>query len=98
CVIEHDGTPCDALLIDAPILAWTRFSIAAGPIAADMVSTLSAHLHAHVLSDNARLAMAPMLFSIDQLPRSHSDIFMLTQQMAQAALNGTPIKAAAKQA
>ncbi|GGC00417.1 hypothetical protein GCM10007205_07090 [Oxalicibacterium flavum] len=98
CVIEHDGTAYDALLIAAPILAWTRFSIAAGPIAADMVATLSAHLHAHVLSDNARLAMAPMLFSIDQLPRSHSDIFMLTQQMAQAALNGTPIKAAAKQA
>ncbi|GGI17390.1 MAG: DUF2863 family protein [Oxalicibacterium faecigallinarum] len=98
CVIELDGVQHDALLIAVPILAWTRFSIASGSIPAEMVTTLSAHLHAHILSDHARLAMAPMLFSIDQLPRTHSDIFVLTQQMAQAALSQTPIKATLQQA
>lgn len=98
CAVEHNGVQHDALLIAVPILAWTRFAIASGPIPAEMVTTLSAHLHAHVLSDEAQLAMAPMLFSIDQLPRTHSDIFVLTQQMAQAALTGTPIKTSVQQA
>jgi len=98
CMIEKDGVQHDALLIAVPILAWTRFAIASGSIPAEMVTTLSAHLHAHILSANAQLAMAPMLFSIDQLPRTHSDIFVLTQQMAQAALNHTLIKTTAQPA
>ncbi|WP_293781414.1 DUF2863 family protein [uncultured Oxalicibacterium sp.] len=98
CLIEQNGVRYDALLLAAPILAWTRFAIASGPIPADMVATLSAHLHAHILASDARMAMAPMLFSIDQLPRTHSEIHLLTQQMAQAALHGTPIKTVAQPA
>lgn len=88
CVVEQDGVRHDALLIAAPILAWTRFSIASGTIAGDMMATLSAHLHAHVLASNARMAMAPTLFAIDQLPRTHADTFALLQQLAHAALKG----------
>lgn len=92
CIVELNGTSYDALLIAMPILAWTRFSIASGPIPADMVMTLSAHLHAHVLAPDTKLAMAPTLFSIDQLPRTHADTFALTQQMTQAALKDAPVK------
>jgi hypothetical protein len=92
CVIEHDGQAYDALLIAAPILAWTRFSIAAGPIAPDMLATLSAHLYAHILAPDARMAMAPTLYAIDQLPRTHADTLMMTEQLAQAALKGTPVR------
>jgi hypothetical protein len=88
CVAEHDGATHDALLIAVPILAWTRFSIASGPIAPDMLNTLTAHLYAHVLADGTRLAMAPTLFSIDQLPRTHADTLAMTQRMAAAALAG----------
>lgn len=98
CVIELDGARYDALLLAVPILAWTRFAIASGPIPAEMVNTLSTHLHAHILAPDVRMAMAPMLFSIDQLPRTHSEIHLLTQQMAQAALQGTPIKTVAQPA
>ena len=90
--IEHDGKSYDALLIAAPILAWTRFSIASGPIAGDALTTLSAHLQAHLLADNARLAMAPMLYAIDQLPRTPADTYALTQRMAQSALKNEPVK------
>lgn len=94
CTIEHDGANYDVLLIAMPILAWTRFAIASGPIPADMVLTLSAHLHAHVLAANTKTIMAPTLFSIDQLPRTHADTFVFTQQMGQAALKGSVPKTA----
>ncbi|HAT29715.1 MAG TPA: DUF2863 domain-containing protein, partial [Janthinobacterium sp.] len=50
---EENGVPVryDALLVAVPILAWTRFSIASGPIPADLLSTLSAHFAAHLLAD-----------------------------------------------
>ncbi len=95
CIIEHDGAQYDALLIAAPILAWTRFAIPSGAIAADLLLTLSAHLDAHVLAPNARLTMAPTLFAIDQLPRTYAESFAMTQRMAQAVLKGTPLRAPA---
>lgn len=91
CSIEQDGGRCDALLIAIPILAWTRFAIASGPVSAEMLMTLSAHLYGHVLAADTRLAMAPTLFAIDQLPRSHVETFSITQRMAQAAVNGNAL-------
>jgi hypothetical protein len=90
--VEHDGQRCDALLIAFPILAWTRFSIFSGPIAGDTLITLAAQLHAHLLADDTRVALAPMLYSIDQLPRTHAETYTLTQRMAQAALGETVLK------
>jgi hypothetical protein len=92
CQIEHEGVQYDALLIAAPILAWTRFSIAAGPLAHEPHATLSAQLYAHVLAANAKMAMAPMLYSIDQLPRNHAETHALTQRLAQAAVKGSFVK------
>ncbi|MFD2367977.1 DUF2863 family protein [Pseudoduganella sp. GCM10020061] len=91
---QEDGTEkrYDALLVAAPILAWTRFSIASGPVPADLLSTLSAHFAAHLLSEGTRMAMAPMLFSIDQLPRSHSETYAMTHKLAQAAYKHAAVK------
>lgn len=94
CRIEHQGVPYDALLIALPILAWTRFSIASGPIAADMLTTLSAHLRAHVLASDVLLAMAPTLYAIDQMPRNHVETLAVTQRLAQAAQKGSVLKPA----
>ncbi|MES2831181.1 MAG: DUF2863 family protein [Pseudomonadota bacterium] len=93
--IEHEGARFDALLIAIPILAWTRFSIGSGPVASEPIQTLAAHLQAHVLANDAQLAMAPMLFSIDQLPRTPADTYALTQRMAQATLKKEAVKVAA---
>lgn len=98
CTIEHEGTQYDVLLIAMPILAWTRFSIASGPLPTDTATTLSAHLHAHVLAADVKMAMSPMLFSIDQLPRTHADTFALTHQMGLAALKGSTPKPPVRQA
>lgn len=87
--IEQDGIQYEALLIAAPILAWTRFSIASGPIATDIKDTLATHLKEHILASDTRLVLAPTLFAIDQLPRTHAEAFSLTQKMTQAALKDT---------
>ncbi|MGH8806629.1 MAG: DUF2863 family protein [Noviherbaspirillum sp.] len=92
CSIEHDGVHYHALLIAVPILAWTRFSIASGTVADDMRTTLCAHLHGHLLASGTKLAMAPTLFAIDQLPHTHAETLALTQRFAQAAVKGTALR------
>ncbi|MES2260531.1 MAG: DUF2863 family protein [Pseudomonadota bacterium] len=96
--VEVDGvsTQYDVLLVAAPILAWTRYSIASGPIPADILNTLSAHFSAHLLADGTHMAMSATLFSIDQLPRSHAEAYAKTHKLAQAALKGVASKSEAK--
>ncbi len=96
--VEVDGAArhYDMLLVAAPILAWTRFAIASGPIPADVLSTLSAHFQAHLLADEALMAMSPTLYSIDQLPRTHVETYSKVHKLAQAALKGVPLKAETK--
>lgn len=84
-----------ALLVAAPILAWTRYSIDSGPIPADALQTLSAQFAA-LLADDVKLAIMPCLYSIDQLPRNHGDTHSLTVRMAQAALKGGNLRPPAK--
>jgi Protein of unknown function (DUF2863) len=91
-IVEHEGIRYDALLIAAPILAWTRFSIASGSISPEVMTTLSGSLQTHVLAPGARLAIIPMLFAIDQLPPNHVETFTITQKLAQAALKATPLR------
>ncbi|NHZ98259.1 DUF2863 family protein [Massilia sp. CCM 8734] len=99
-VEQHDGVEktFQALLVAAPILAWTRFSIASGTIPAELLQTLSAHFSAHLLADGVQMAMAPTLFSIDQLPRTHAETYAATHKLAQAAHKGTSVKPLAKPA
>lgn len=91
-VVEYDGVPYEALLVAAPVLAWTRYVIPSGTLKADSVEALRAHLHAHVLAGDTRVALAPFLYSIDQLPRHHVETYRVAQQLIQAALAGTPAK------
>lgn len=92
CEVEHEDQLYDALLLAAPVLAWTRYLIPAGPIPAEMQTTLTAHLAAHVLADDVHVAMVPALHAIDQLPFTHSDTAALTKNLALAAIKGTPYK------
>lgn len=87
--VEHDGVAYDVLLIAAPVLAHTRYSIPSGSLKSDDVQTLGAHLQAHVLATGTLFTLAPYLYSIDQLPRTHSDTYALTHRLAAAAMSGT---------
>lgn len=92
CTVEHEGAHYDGLLIAVPVIAWTRFSIPSGPISAEQMNALFAHLHGHVLAKDARAVLAPALLSIDQLPRSYCDTYLLTRRMVDAALTGKSLQ------
>lgn len=97
-VEQQDGKDVawQALLVAAPILAWTRFSIGSGTIPAELLTTLSAHFSAHLLAEGVQMAMAPTLYAIDQLPRTHAETYALTHKLAQAAHKDAGIKPAAR--
>jgi hypothetical protein len=97
-VVEVDGESreYDILLVAAPVLAWTRFSIASGQIPSDILNTLSAHFSAHLLADGTHMAMSSTLYSIDQLPRTHAEAYSKVHKLSQAALKGQALKSDAK--
>ncbi len=76
----------DTLLIAAPLLAWSRYSIPAGPIPADTLDNIRVQIGAHVLADDTRVALADYLFSPDHLPRTYVDTYRLAQELRDAAL------------
>lgn len=84
--IEIDGEAWQAVLVAAPILAWSRYSVPSGPIKADAALALETQLRAHCAASDARVALAPYLYSIDQLPRDFSEVRALTRSLALRAL------------
>lgn len=86
------GTAQDIVLFAAPVLAWSRFVIPAGPIAPDLLATLRVQLQAHVFAADARIGLADYLWSPDHLPQSYSETAQLTDRLAKAALHGKDLK------
>jgi len=82
----------DVLLFAAPVLAWSRYTIPSGPIAAEALAAARTHLQAHVLAKDVRLALANFFYSPDQLPQSYSETAALTAKLAKAALHDRDIK------
>ena len=66
----------DVLLINAPVLAWSRYAIPSGTIPARTLDTLGVQLQAHMLADGARLALADFLF------RTNEEINTRVQQLS----------------
>ncbi|HEX4781132.1 MAG TPA: DUF2863 family protein [Usitatibacter sp.] len=77
-----------ALLVAAPIVAWSKYAIPSGGIGRDEAETLRVQLQAHVLADGARVTLVPYLYSIDQLPRHFSELRKLTARLGDAAIAG----------
>ncbi|MBI4755296.1 MAG: DUF2863 family protein [Betaproteobacteria bacterium] len=90
-------TAMRGLLFVAPVLAWSRFRIPAGAVSAGALASVRVQLQAHVLADNARLALADFLFSPDQLPRSYVDTYQLARSLAAAAAEGKDVHCDASQ-
>jgi hypothetical protein len=85
------GSAQDIVLFAAPVLAWSRFTIPSGTVAAEALGNLRVHLQAHVLAADAKVALADYLWSPDQLPQSYTDTAQLTERLAKAALHGKDI-------
>lgn len=86
--IEVDGQEWDCLLVCAPLVVWTRFKIPSGPVPAAAIARVAEAWRGQVLADGARLAVAPCLYSIDQLPPDFSELRRMVRKFAQAAVAG----------
>jgi hypothetical protein len=82
----------DIVLIAAPVLAWSRYTIPSGPIAAEALANARVQLQAHVLATEAKLGLANYLFSPDQLPQSYSETAAQAEKLAKAAVHGRDVK------
>jgi len=87
---DVQGQQYFALLLAAPILAWTRFEIASGTIPSDILVSLTAQLATNLLANDAQLRLLPSLYSIDQLPRNHCETFALLERQALAMIKNNP--------
>ncbi|HTH94849.1 MAG TPA: DUF2863 family protein [Rhodocyclaceae bacterium] len=81
----------DVQFIAAPILAWSRYNIPAGTIAAPVLETLRVQLQAHVLAADTRLALANYLFSPDHLPQGFCSTAELARELGEAALHNRTV-------
>lgn len=87
----------DSVLIAIPILAWSRFQIPSGPIPKPTLDTLRVQLQAHLLATDARLGLADLLFSPDQLPQNYVETAQMADKLAKAAIHGRDWKVDATQ-
>lgn len=89
CLIEQDGKRYDVLLVVAPLVAWTRYSIPASEIPTTPAQALREHLQAHVLARDTQVAMFPHLASLDQMPRTFCETWDWLQKLGLAALGAS---------
>lgn len=87
CSQSYDGKTYKGLLLAVPIIAWTRYVIPSGQLSTAQMQPLFKLLREHILAQTTHAALAPALFSIDQLPQSYCDTFSLTRRMVDAALH-----------
>lgn len=87
----------DMLLIAAPVLAWSRIAIPAGPIPPETLANLRVHLTAHILARDVRLGLASFLFSPDQLPQGYCETAALAERLGRVAIHGRDLKLDASQ-
>ena len=83
-VIDVDGRPHDTLLVVMPLLAWSRYRLPTTTLTAAVCDALRAHVNGHLLAQNARMALADYLFSIDQLPEAFGDVRRQIEQLGDA--------------
>ena len=95
--VELDGRQYQVLLVAIPVLAWTRFSSASGPLPQDVIATVSDRFSRLILADGVRFAMAPGLYAVDQLPYSHIDVMAVTQGLVKAIVQGAHFELSSRQ-
>lgn len=84
--IPDNSQATTVLLIAAPVLAWSRFTIPANTLPANALANLRVHLAAHVLADDVNLAIADVLFSPDQLPQGYCETSRFATELGLRAL------------
>jgi hypothetical protein len=91
-LIDIDGKPHDALLIAAPVLAWSRYRLPSSSLSAAVVDNIAVQISGHLGARGVRLAVADYLYSIDQLPESLGEVYDCAHALFEAATQGKRLK------
>ena len=73
CFFYVDGSHYQALLVSVPLIAWSKYPMAAGQLRAAGVALIEDGLRKYVFAPDTQCAVNPFLYSIDHLPQSFSD-------------------------
>lgn len=87
CFFDTEGQHYQALLVSVPLIAWSKYPMAAGQLRADGVASIEACMRQYILADNTECAVNPFLYSIDHLPQSFSETRKLLKYLADATIN-----------
>ena len=88
---DHHGQIYDVLLLAIPVIAQTRYTIPSGPIRTPLVAEVVEYLKELIIAQEANLSIVPWLYSIDQIPQSHSQTRLLLEKMAKSAIEQTDV-------
>ncbi len=83
---EHQGQKYEVLLLAIPVIAQTRYKIPSGPIRTPLIAETVEYLKELIIAKDANLSIVPWLYSIDQIPQSHSQTRILLEKMARSAI------------
>lgn len=86
CVISKDGQPYDVLLLVAPVVAWTRYSIPAPALSDTNASTFKDLLQTQILAKKTQVSLMPHLASLDQMPRTFCETWDWMHKLGAQAL------------
>lgn len=81
----------EVLLLAIPVIAQTKYTIPSGPIPTSVISEIVEYLSHLIFSRQALLSIVPWLYSIDQIPQSHSQTRALLEKMAKSAVEQSDI-------
>ena len=85
-LLEHDGITWEVMLVSIPLMAVSKYGIPFGPIAQEHLPALKEFVGGQILAANARLAIAPYLFSIEHLPQKFSGLRDMARRLGLAAI------------
>ncbi len=86
--LDIDGHAHDALLVALPLLAWSRYQLPTTTLSPATVENIAVQMAQHLAARGTRIAVADMLYSIDQLPESLDEVRKLTVTLSEAMLAG----------
>jgi hypothetical protein len=82
CAESLDKDGVQTVLVAAPILAWSRYAIASGPLKPEQVERLEGHFRRIIAASGVDVVLSPVLYSIDQLPRRPADARTLLKKLS----------------
>lgn len=98
-VVEGDqGNQYQFLLVAIPIVATTQYTIPAGSLDTLVYNALRDGFAKTLLSEGARLCLAPELYTVDRMPVDPIAVYKLAQRFIDAIEKGKPCKLSYSQA